>query len=291
MIDIIGVQLDLGASKKGVNMGPSAIRYAGLTDLLDAEGISWEDEGDLLPKTGGRSLSNMRYYEDITEIDGRVYRECKDALKRGMVPLCIGGDHSLAAGSVAASSTFYKNIGLIWVDAHADFNDEKSTVSGNVHGMPLSAVCGCGPDCLVSYDREIYPVDPAKTVIIGGRDIEPQEWERLRKYGVTVFTMDDVKTMGAAECARLAVKTASDGTAGIHVSFDVDSMDPRIAPGVGTPVPDGLSLSDGLAIAECIAASGKLIALDMVEVNPILDERDKTARIACDLITIMLAGR
>ena len=291
MIDIIGVQLDLGASKKGVNMGPGAIRYAGLTDLLDAEGISWVDEGDLLPKSGGRSVPNMRYYEDIIELNGRVYRECSDALRRGMVPLCLGGDHSLAAGSAAATATYYKNIGIIWIDAHADFNDDKSTVSGNVHGMPLSAVCGCGPDCLVGHDSRIYNIDPSKAVIIGGRDIEPQEWERLAEYGVTVFTAEDVRSIGAAECARLAIKTAGKDTEGIHVSFDVDSMDPRIAPGVGTPVEGGLSLSDGFTIASEIAQSGRLLALDMVEVNPILDDRDKTARIACDLITVMLKGR
>ncbi|MBQ9890207.1 MAG: arginase [Firmicutes bacterium] len=291
MIDIIGVQLDLGASKKGVNMGPAAVRFAGLTDMLDAEGISWEDEGDLLARTGGRSLPNMRYYEDIIELNGRVYRECRDALKRGMVPLVIGGDHSLAAGSVAATSTFYKNIGVIWVDAHADFNDDKSTVSGNVHGMPLSAVCGCGPDCLVGYDREIYTVDPQKVVIIGGRDIEPQEWEKLERYGVKVFTAKDVKELGVQHCISEAIRIAGSGTEGIHVSYDIDSMDPRIAPGVGTPVPDGLALSDGFTIASAVAASGKLLALDMVEVNPILDDRDKTARIACDLITVMLKGR
>lgn len=291
MIDIIGVQLDLGASRKGVNMGPGAIRFAGLTDLLDAEGIAWTDEGDLLPKSGGKSLPNMRYYEDIIELNGRVYRECRDALKRGLVPLCIGGDHSLAAGSVAATSTFYKNIGLIWVDAHADFNDDKSTVSGNVHGMPLSAVCGFGPDCLVGYDSTVYTVDPEKTVIIGGRDIEPQEWVRLKEAGVTVFTTEDVKRLGAKHCADRTIEIAGNGTEGIHVSYDIDSMDPRIAPGVGTPVPDGLALSDGFAIASAVAGSGLLLALDMVEVNPILDERDKTARIACDLITMMLRGK
>ena len=291
MIDIIGVQLDLGASKKGVNMGPGAIRYAGLTDLLDTEDISWEDEGDLLPLKGGRSLPNMRYYEDITELNARVHRECTDALRRGMVPLCLGGDHSLAAGSVSATSSFYKNIGVIWVDAHADFNDDKSTASGNVHGMPLSAVCGLGPDCLLDFGSPIYTVDPKKVVIIGGRDIEPQEWVKLKEAEVTVFTMEDVAEQGIGACIEKAIRIASEGTEGIHVSYDIDSMDPRIAPGVGTPVPGGLSLSDGFEIASAIAASGKLLALDLVEVNPILDERDKTARIACDLITMMLKGR
>ena len=291
MIDIIGVQLDLGASKKGVNMGPGAIRYAGLTDLLDAEGIRWTDEGDLLPLTGGRSLPNMRYYEDITELNARVHRECTDAFRRGLVPLVLGGDHSLAAGSVSATATFYKNIGIIWIDAHADFNDDKSTVSGNVHGMPLSAVCGMGPDCLLDYGSQVYTVNPTKAVIIGSRDIEPQEWERLREAGVTVFTMEDVAELGAAECISRAISIASEGTEGIHISYDIDSMDPRIAPGVGTPVPGGLSLSDGFTIASAVSASGKLLALDFVEVNPILDDRDKTARIACDLITVMLKGR
>jgi len=288
MVDIIGVQLDMGASKKGVNMGPSAIRFAGLTELLYAKGVSYVDEGDLLPIGEGRTLPNMHYYEAIFDLNAKLFREVKDSLQRGLFPLVLGGDHSVAAGSAMASSCFYGNIGIIWIDAHADFNDEKSTRTGNVHGMPLSAITGYGPDQMVAFDREVKLISPHNAVIVGARDIDPWEEPRLKEAGVTVFTIEDVKAMGIDAVMDKAIEIAGNGTKGIHVSYDIDSMDPMVAPGVGTPVANGLSVEDAMVIAKKIKDSGKMLSLDMVEVNPILDSGTSTARLACEIIANML---
>ncbi|MDO5331106.1 MAG: arginase [Bacillota bacterium] len=288
MIDIIGVQLDLGASKKGVNMGPGAIRFAGLCDLLANNGIAFEDEGDLLPILGGKSLPNMHYYETINDLNARLFREVMDSLNRGMIPLVLGGDHSIAAGSASAVSTFYENIGIIWVDAHADFNDEKSTVTGNVHGMPLSALCGQGPNSMVAHASKICLINPKNAVIVGARDIDEAEWPRLQDAGVTVFTIDDVRKLGINNVMKKAIEIALEGTKGIHVSFDIDSMDPDVAPGVGTPVLNGFTKEEAYCITDSLKACGKILSVDMVEVNPILDIQSSTAKLACELILRML---
>lgn len=289
MIDIIGVQLDLGASKKGVNMGPSAIRFAGLCEKLYAHGISYIDEGDILPIPGGKTLPNMHYYEAINDVNAKLFREVFDSLNRGMIPLVLGGDHSVAAGSAIAVATYYaKNIGIIWVDAHADFNDEHSTVTGNVHGMPLSAICGQGPESMISFGRKARTINPKNAVIVGARDVDEAEWPRLKAAGVTVFTIEDVKSMGIDEVMKRAIEIASSDTFGIHVSYDIDSVDPSVAPGVGTPVPNGLTKDEAFAVARALKASSKVLSLDMVEVNPILDKDSYTANLACDLITEIL---
>lgn len=288
MISIIGAQVDLGASKKGVNMGPARMRFEGLAEKMDEAGILLEDSGDLVPMPGGRTSPRMHFYEAINELNAKIYREVTDAFRRGMFPLLIGGDHSCAAGSVAATSTYYKNIGVIWVDAHADFNDDKSTVSGNVHGMPLSAVCGQGPDSMIQFDDNVITVNPKKVVIVAGRDIEPQEWVKLNKCGVTVFTPEDIKQQGIRQIAERAVEIASFETEGIHLSFDIDALDPSDAPGVGTPVANGLSRQQAFEAAEIFNKSKKLLALDMVEINPVLDNNGSTARLANELIVEIL---
>ena len=288
MINIIGAQVDLGASKKGVNMGPARMRFEGLTEAMGSAGILLEDSGDLVPMPGGRTSPKMHYYEAINELNGKIFREVTDAFKRKMLPLLIGGDHSCAAGSVAATASYFGQIGIIWVDAHADFNDDRSTVTGNVHGMPLSAVCGQGPDSMIQFGGEIKTVDPRRVAIVGGRDIEPQEWVKLRECGVSVFTPADIKKEGIDAIIQKAIDIASDGTKGIHVSFDIDALDPSDAPGVGTPVPGGLSRQQAFAVARAINKSKKLLALDMVEVNPVLDEGGATARLANELIVEIL---
>ena len=292
MIDIIGVQLDLGASKKGVNMGPSAIRFAGLCELLYRSGKGYIDEGDLLPVIGGKTLPNMHYYEAINDLNAKVFREVTDSLQRGLFPLVLGGDHSVAAGSAVAVSSYYahqnKNIGIIWVDAHADFNDDKSTLTGNVHGMPLSAICGEGPDSMIAFGQPVCTINPKNAVIVGARDVDEAEWPRLEKAGVKVFTIEDVKSRGIDAVISEAIKIASFETDGIHVSFDIDSLDPSEAPGVGTPVPNGLSEEEAFVIANTLKRSARIVSLDMVEVNPILDKNSLTARLACDLICAMV---
>ena len=287
-VEIVGAQVDLGANRRGVNMGPSAIRFAGLSERIEAMGIESRDRGDLIPMQGGKSLDNMRSYEAIVDVDKRLFEEVLESLENGAVPIVLGGDHSIAAGSVPAAAYHYKKIGLIWIDAHADFNDENSTVTGNVHGMPLSAICGSGPDWLVDYgDRRVY-VDPKKAVIVGGRDFDPPERVRLKEAGVNVFNIREVDTHGMADVMRRAIEIASDGTEGIYVSFDMDSINPQDAPGVVTPVIGGLTSREVFLACEMLANTGKIIGIDMVEVNPILDERNKTGELACSLILSLL---
>ena len=223
-IDIIGAQVDLGANRRGVNMGPSAIRFAGLAERMEAMGLEIFDRGDLIPMIGGATKDNMRWYEAIVDVDKRLFSEVLGSLEGGALPVVLGGDHSIAAGSVPAASYHCGSIGLIWIDAHADFNDENSTLTGNVHGMPLSAICGSGPDWLVDYGEKLHYVDPSKVVLVGGRDFDPPERVRLKEAGVNVFNIRDVDTLGMAEVMRRAIDIAGTGTEGIYVSFDMDSI-------------------------------------------------------------------
>jgi arginase len=287
-IEIIGAQVDLGANRRGVNMGPSAIRFAGLSERMEAMGLDIRDRGDLIPMQGGKTRDNMRWYEAIVDVDKRLFAEVLDSLREGALPVVLGGDHSIAAGSVPAASRHYGRIGLIWIDAHADFNDENSTLTGNVHGMPLSAICGSGPDWLVDYGEDLRYVDPAKVVLVGGRDFDPPERVRLKEAGVNVFNIRDVDTLGMAEVMRRAIDIAGNGTEGIYVSFDMDSIAPQDAPGVVTPVIGGLTSREVFLACEMLAQTGRVIGIDMVEVNPILDERNKTGELACSLILALL---
>ncbi len=287
-IEIIGAQVDLGANRRGVNMGPSAIRFAGLSERMEAMGLDIRDRGDLIPMQGGKTRDNMRWYEAIVDVDKRLFAEVLDSLREGALPVVLGGDHSIAAGSVPAASRHYRRIGLIWIDAHADFNDENSTLTGNVHGMPLSAICGSGPDWLVDYGEDLRYVDPAKVVLVGGRDFDPPERVRLKEAGVNVFNIRDVDTLGMAEVMRRAIDIAGNGTEGIYVSFDMDSIAPQDAPGVVTPVIGGLTSREVFLACEMLAQTGRVIGMDMVEVNPILDERNKTGELACSLILALL---
>lgn len=286
-LDIIGIQLDMGASSSGVAMGPLAIRYGGIINGLKDLGYTVNDKGDILPPATGASRKNMRHYEQIIAADHKLYDAVLATLTDGHFPIVLGGDHSIAAGSVSAVSKFYQDkggIGLIWIDAHGDWNDEDSTPSGSMHGMPFSAICGHGPNCLVDYGQDPVYVDVSKCVLIGARDLDKIEKQRMKDAGMNVFTMADVDSMGMPEVVRQAIAIAGNGTAGIHVSFDVDSIRPEEAPGTGTPVLYGLTTREAHLSLEMLAACGKLISLDMVEVNPILDEHNKTGILASELV-------
>jgi arginase len=287
-IHVIGMQMDLGASKRGVNMGPLAIRYTGLMEKLAELGFAAVDEGDIVagePETDNPKMKNFR---PIFEANMRLYEKVTDSLKGGTFPVILGGDHCVAAGSIAATSNYYNKIGVIWVDAHGDFNSDECSPSGNMHGMPLSAVTGFGPEKMVAFTGKIKYVDPNNVAVVGGRDIDPDERKRMAESGVHVFSIHDVDVLGMSEVMKRAIEVASNGTDGIHVSFDVDAITPQEAPGVGTPVHSGLTVREAFLAAELVAASGKLIALDMVEINPILDERNKTGILACELILSFL---
>lgn len=287
-IHVIGMQMDLGASKRGVNMGPLAIRYAGLMEKLEEINFSATDIGDILSGEPDTSNPKLKNFKPIFEANRSLFEKVSASLKEGALPIILGGDHSVAAGSISATNQFYNKVGVIWIDAHGDFNNEESSPSGNMHGMPLSAVTGFGPDSMVAFTGTNKFVDPNNVAVIGGRDIDPGERKSMAASGVHVFSIHDVDRLGMAEVMRRAIEIAGDGTDGIHVSFDVDAITPQEAPGVGTPVHSGLTVREAFLAAELIALSGKLIALDMVEINPILDERNRTGILACELILSLL---
>lgn len=287
-VDIIGVQMDLGASKRGVNMGPLAIRYANICSKMTDMGINWRDRGDILPPAQGSSEERMKHCDQILETNRRLFTMVSESLRSDGFPVVLGGDHSVAAGSIPAVAQYYGKLGLIWIDAHGDFHDEHSTPSGNMHGMPFSAVCGYGPCCMADYGDGSIFISAKRAVQIGGRDLEPEERERMKRAGVTVFSMNEIDKQGMAAVMEQAIRIAGTGTEGIHVSFDIDAVTPQEAPGVGTPVHSGLTVREAFLAAEMLAESRKVVSMDMVEVNPILDERNKTGELACELILSVL---
>ena len=288
-INIIGVQMDLGAVRKGVDMGPSAIRHAGLLHKIQELNYEVIDRGDIVPPVEhGVGNPKIRYSKEINETNDRLFTLVDFCHKHGDFPVVLGGDHCVAAGSISASAENFDNIGVIWIDAHGDFNDDSTTLTGNMHGMPLSAVCGLGPECMVEFTNK--RIDPKKVVIIGARDLDPLEKEKLHKAGVSIFSMPDVHTLGMAEVMQQALRIVSENTTGIHVSFDIDALDPIEAPGVGTPVPNGLTQREAFIACEQISKSNKLIALDLVEVNPLLDNRNQTGCLAAELILTCLGS-
>jgi arginase len=282
-IGIVGSQMDLGAVRKGVDMGPLAIRHSGLIQKIQENGYIVKDYGDILPMVAtSQGSENMRYEKEINEANERLFKQVLQMHKEGMFPLILGGDHSIAAASVSATAEHYEDIGVIWVDAHGDFNDDTITPSGNIHGMPLSAVCGCGPDSIVSFTQA--RVDPRKIAIVGARDLDPLETKKLKEKGVNVFSISDVHHFGITKIMEEAVEIASEGTKGIHLSFDMDGLDPSNAPGVGTPVMNGLTNREGFIVCEILQDTNKLLAIDMVETNPLLDNRNATGILAAELL-------
>ncbi|MGE0590998.1 MAG: arginase [Vicinamibacterales bacterium] len=289
-VHIIGVPLDLGAGRRGVDMGPSAFRIAGLREQLAGLGREVVDRGSLAaptPETRRPADPSRKFVAEIADVCRDLYATALDSLDQGALPLVLGGDHSLAAGSVAASADWVRRstgrpLGLLWIDAHGDMNTPATTTSGNVHGMPLAALLGSEPSELASIGTN-PSVAPGQTVLIGIRNLDEREKERIRASGVHVFTMKDIDREGIARVAERALALAGDTTGGLHVSFDLDSCDPSIAPGVGTPVRGGLSYREAHLLMEMVSDAGRLVALDLVEVNPTLDVRNATAALGCEL--------
>jgi arginase len=289
-VHIIGVPLDLGGGRRGVDMGPSAFRIAGLHNQIASLGYAVVDKGDLptpIPETKKPENAKKRYAKEIGKVCQRLYDVVLKSLEDGAVPLVLGGDHSLAAGSVAASATWVKKtqdkpLGLLWVDAHGDMNTPDTTGSGNVHGMPLAALLGHEPAELASIGGS-PSVLPQHTVLVGIRNLDDQEKQQIREAGVHVFTMKDIDRDGIAKVAERALALATEGTGGVHVSFDLDVCDPMIAPGVGTPVKGGFDYREAHMIMEMLADSRRIVALDLVEVNPTLDVRNATAEFGTEL--------
>jgi arginase len=289
-VHIIGVSLDLGGNRRGVDMGPSAFRIAGLGERLTSLGVSVVDAGDLvapIPEIKSSGDPTKKYIREIARVCEKLYKTSLGALEKGALPLVLGGDHSLAAGSVAATADYLrrtdKPTGLIWVDAHGDMNTPASSHSGNVHGMPLASLLGPEPSELSRIGGFSPKVLPEHTVLIGIRNLDEREKEIVRQSCVHVFTMKDIDRAGIAAIVEQALALAGTGTAGVHVSFDLDVCDPSIAPGVGTPVKGGLDYREAHMVMEIVADSGLLRALDLVEVNPILDDRNTTAILGTEL--------
>ena len=293
-IDIIGVQIDFGASQKGVAMGPLAIRYAGIKSGLRNLGYTVMDKGDIIPPPDGMSLRKMIRFEQVNATNRKLYEQVTATLDDGHFPLVLGGDHSIAAGSVSAVAKHYEpegEIGIIWIDAHGDWNSDKSTLSGNMHGMPYSAVCGWGPDSMVDFGQGPHFVPTAHCVQVAGHDFDEPEAERMKEAGMNVFPINEIDRRGMHEVMKDAIRIAGEGTVGIHLSFDVDAITPEYAPGTGTPVPNGITAREAFLAVEMLAESGKLISMDLVEVNPILDERNKTAAMASEIIQLALGKK
>ncbi len=297
-VHVIGVPLDLGGGRRGVDMGPSALRIAGLGDQIMKLGRIVEDKGNLptaIPETEHHADDSQKYIHEIARVCRKLYSTCLASLEAGAVPVVIGGDHSLAAGSVAASADFVrkttsKPLGLIWVDAHGDMNTPQTTTTGNVHGMPLAALLGPEPSSLATIGTS-PSVTPRHTVLLGIRNLDEEEKGRIRASGVHVFTMKDVDRDGIARVAERAIALASENTGGLHISFDLDACDPTVAPGVGTPVRGGFNYREAHMIMELVADSRRLTALDLVEVNPTLDLRNATAEFATELALSALGKR
>ncbi len=290
-VHIIGVPLDLGGGRRGVDMGPSAFRIAGLGERIAALGCPVVDKGDLevpIPETRHVGDPRRKYIGDIATVCTALFDGARAALAEGALPLVLGGDHSLAAGSVAATSAYVRGrgepFGLIWVDAHGDMNTPASTESGNVHGMPLSALLGPEPVELAALGGFSPAIVPDRVVLIGVRNLDDQEKQRVRDSRIHVFTMKDIDRAGIAAVMEQALAMAGSASDGLHVSFDLDVCDPGIAPGVGTPVKGGLDYREAHMVMEMLADSGRVRALDMVEVNPTLDVRNSTAELGTELV-------
>lgn len=297
-IAILGVPMDLGAGRRGVDMGPSAIRVAGIHARLIELGYKVEDCGNVavqLPENSREGSKRARFLAEITATCERLRDQVATIAGQKKFPVILGGDHSIGAGTVAGMAVHMhsKNakLGLIWVDAHADMNTPATSPSGNVHGMPLASILGMGPNSLTRLANSVPMVDPKNTVLVGIRDVDIHERPQVKRSGMHAFTMRDIDERGMTAVMKDAIAYASDGTAGIHLSFDMDSLDPSEAPGVGTPVRGGLSYREAHLAMEVAGDSGSLVSLEIVEVNPVLDERNRTALLAVELVTSALGKR
>jgi arginase len=290
-IRILGIPLDLGQSRRGVDMGPSAMRVAGLEAHLEQLGHVVEDGGNIsvpIAETRQAGSENARYLKEITETCTKAAERVLATLEEGMTPIALGGDHSVAVGTVSGVAEFYRRkgqkIGLIWIDAHSDINTPDTSPSGNVHGMPLAALMGLGPDPLKNIFGFSPKVSPENAVLVGVRDIDAAEKANILRAGIrAVYTMRDIDERGMRTVMEEAVRAASDGTAGYHVSLDMDWIDPEDAPGVGTPVRGGSTYREAHLAMEILADNGGIVSFEIVEVNPVIDEHNRTADLAVEL--------
>jgi arginase len=297
-IAIIGAPLDLGQGRRGVDMGPSAVRVANLNGRVASMGYVVEDLGNVPVEQAEASPAgspHAKYLPQIAASCQRLAVLVGQTLVRNSFPLVLGGDHSVAVGTVSGVSHFFREqkqkVGLIWLDAHADMNTPESSPSGNVHGMPLACIAGMGPPELSELFGYKPKVDPRNTVIVGLRDVDQMEKPHVRDSGVRAFTMRDIDERGLRSVMEEAIRLASDGTSGFHVSLDMDFVDPTYAPGVGTPVRGGATYREAHLALEMICDSGQMVSMEVVEVNPVIDEVNRTAEFAVELVMSGLGKR
>jgi len=297
-IAVIGAPMDLGAGRRGVDMGPSAVRVAGLDEKLGSLGYQVEDLGNVLvdqPESSPAGPSHARYLPQIAHTCARLADLVEKAADSRKVPLVLGGDHSVAVGTVAGMSRHFhhagRKMGLIWVDAHADMNTPESSPSGNVHGMPLACCIGLGPEQLTQIAGYAPAVEPGSVAIIGLRSVDEIERLNVRGTGVHPFTMRDIDERGMRNVIQEAIHLVTLGTAGFHLSLDMDAIDPSDAPGVGTPVRGGITYREAHLAMELVCDSGLMASLEVVEVNPVIDEANRTALLAVELLMSALGKR
>jgi arginase len=296
-VTLIGVPLDLGAGRRGVDMGPSAFRVADVNEGLRRLGYDVRDTGDLpvkIQETQGPGDHRLKYLNEILEVCAEL-RDRVDAAVGDSLPVVLGGDHSVAMGTIAGLARHFhrqkQKIGLVWFDAHADSNTAETSPTGNIHGMPLAVALGLGAPSLVNLAGHSPMVDGARAALIGIRDVDIPERANVKASGIGAFTMRDIDERGMRAVMEEAIKRASAGTAGIHVSFDMDGMDPDFAPGVGTPVSGGISYREAHLAMEMLSDTGRVISAEFVETNPVLDHRNETARLGVELLCSLLGKK
>lgn len=297
-VTIIGFPIDLGAGRRGVDMGPSALRIANLQQRLELLGYFVKDDGDINVQIAEKQkIKNpkLKYLDEILKTSKILADRVERTLEKGDFPLCIGGDHSMALGTIGGISAYCRKrklrLGVIWIDAHSDMNTDLTTPSGNIHGMPLAASLGLGNSELVNFYGFAPKLKPENCVLIGIRSVDADEKNNIKELKLSVYTMSDIDKLGIHRIINRVLKKFKENVDHIHVSFDVDSIDPSIAPGVGTPVPGGLSYREAHLLMESIAECGCMSSLEVTEVNPILDQYNKSAEFAAEIIASSMGQR
>jgi arginase len=297
-VSIIGFPMDLGADRRGVDMGPSALRIAGLQTKLEALGYKVEDNGDIKIEIMERQKINnpkLKYIDEIIKTSKLLAEKIEKVLENEDFPLCIGGDHSMALGTISGIASYCKKrklrLGVIWIDAHSDMNTDETSPSGNIHGMPLASLLGLGCNELINLLGFSPKLLPENCALIGIRSIDEAEKLNIKKLKVPIYTMNDIDKLGIHRIIAKVLKQFRENVDHIHISFDVDSVDPLVAPGVGTPIPGGLSYREAHLLMETIAECGCMSSLEIAEVNPILDNNNQSATFTAELIASSMGQR
>lgn len=287
-ISIIGAPSDYGQLRRGVDMGPSAIRYADVSERLEALGYEIRDEGDIIVKRAMNNTqldTNLKNLKEVIEVCTQLSTKVSEVIGQGRFPLILGGDHSIAIGTLSGLAEHYDNLGVIWYDAHADLNTPETSPSGNIHGMPLAVSIGLGDERLVTIGGSAPKIKPENIIIIGARSVDPGERDLIREKGIKVYTMHEIDRMGMTRIIEESIAYFKEREVdGVHLSLDLDGLDPLYTPGVGTPVPGGITYRESHLAMEMLEEEGIITSAEFVEVNPILDERNKTADVAVALM-------